>query len=496
MRILLINPPITSWGEIKIEPHPPLGLAYLAAYLLKHGHQAKILDALILGGMKRIGKKYKKGLSDQEIKKEIKKFNPDIVGISQMFTAYAQDGYSIAQITKKVNPKITTVFGGAHVSIDPKAILAEESVDIAVYGEGEITFLNLVNAKEKKQFPKNLTGIVYRQGQKIIQTPSTPFIKNLDKLPFPAWHLLPLNLYDRKDPSVIRHPLTSMITSRGCPGRCVFCSIHAVWGYAWRARSAQNVVDEIELLVKDYGIREIHFQDDNLSLDKKRLMEICDEIVKRKLNIKWATPNGIAYWNLNTRLLKKMKRAGCYRLTFGIESGDPKMRKWIGKAHSLAQAKTLTKIANNLGFWTLATFIFGFPYETERQIKKTINFALKSEVDFALFYRLSPLPGTPVYQVFKKEKLLPQSKQKLYQEGAFCATQYLTKDKLVTLRSSAFKKFFLSRALKPFRFAKKIHSFEDLVYTFKLISWGVILFFRLAVGQGQKITSKTIKGTF
>lgn len=496
MRILLINPPITSLGEIKIEPHPPLGLAYLASYLLKHRYSVKILDALFSGEKRKIGKKFRLGLTDKEIKKEIQEYGPGIIGISQMFTPYAQDSHRVARIAKKVNPQITTVLGGAHVSIEPQAVLKDQNVDIAVRGEGEITLLELVKALEKKKSLNQVTGITYRN-RGIVQNPPTPFVKDLAELPFPAWHLLPLKLYDRPDdPSVMRHPLVSMITSRGCPGKCVFCSIHAVWGHAWRGRKARNVADEIELLIKKFGIREIHFQDDSMSLDKKRMKEICDEIIKRKLNFKWATPNGIAYWTLDTPLLKKMKRAGCYRITFGIESGDPKTRKWIGKPYRLSQVKKLTRKANQLGFWTIATYILGFPYETKKQIKKTINFAIKSDVDFALFYRLNPLPGTPVYQVFEKEKLLPQDKQKLYQEGVFCATQYLTKDELVALRSLAFKKFFLSRALSPLRFVKKTHSLEDLVYTLKLIVWGVILFFRIAIGQGQKITSKTIKGTF
>ena len=500
MRILLIYPPITSSEEIKIEPHPPLGLAYLASFLEKNHYPVKILDALVLGPKHQLSKKFRFGLTDTQIKNEIKNYAPDIVGVSQMFTPYAQDGHRMAKIVKIFNPKIVTVFGGAHSNIDPTLVLKDKNVDFVVRGEGEITFLNLIRALEKGQKElRGVTGIIYRKRETIVRTLPTPFVKNLDELPFPAWHLLPLPLYDRQDdPFVMRHPLTSMITSRGCPGKCVFCSIHATWGHQWRGRSAKNVVDEIEFLVKKYGIREIHFQDDSMSLDPKRMGEICDEIIKRKLDIKWATPNGIAHWTLSMPLLKKMKNSGCYRITFGIESGDSQMRKWIGKPYSLNQAKRLMA-ANKLGFWTIATYILGFPYETRAQIEKTIQFAIDSDVDFALFYRLAPRWGTPVWKIFEKEGLLPPTKETLYLEGAFCDTKYLKSSQLIVLRNQAYLRFFKRRLvsfLNPKRWLQKIKNLQDLLYALRIAKIGVSLLLKFLFRRSQKITSKTIKGTF
>jgi len=499
MKILLIYPPVTIYEPGKVAPHSPLGLAYLAVYLEKAGYLVEILDTLALGkdNVRRQGKLTRIGLGTREIKKKIKNFAPDVVGVSVMFTAFVQDAYDVAQVVKEINPKILTVFGGAHVSIDPKAILRNKNVDVAVKGEGEITFLNLIKALEKKAQLAEVTGITYRQGRKIVQNPLTPFIKNLDELPFPARHLLPMELYDsRGDPFSMRHPLTSMITSRGCPGHCVYCSIHAVWGHCWRGRSAKNIVDEIEHLVKDYGIREIHFQDDSMSVDKKRMHEICDEIIKREIDIRWATPNGIAHWMLDKRLLKKMKKAGCYRITFGIESGNQEMRRWVGKPYSLEQAKELTQYANKIGMWTLATNIIGFPYETPEQISDTVEFAIDSDVDFALFYRLGPRPGTPVYEIFKKEGWLPKNEKELYSESVACETKYIKGKELFKIQNQAYSRFLKRRLLSflnPMRIIRKIHSFEDFRYVLGLILAGFKMTISLLETKGG-VTSKSLKG--
>ncbi len=499
MKILLVYPPVTVYQAAHIDPHPPLGLAYLAAYLEKHHFDVKILDALALGikTRKKKGKGIRIGLSEKKIKQYIKDYNPEIVGIGTMFTPFAEDAHQVAKLVKAVNQKILVVFGGAHSSIDPEIILKDKNVDLVIRGEGEITLLKLAKAMVKKKNWRKATGISYRKNRKVIHNPPTPFIKDLDILPFPARHLLPMEIYDTPDdPFSMRHPLTSMVTSRGCPGRCVYCAIHSVWGHSWRGRSAKKVVDEIEHLIKDYGIREIHFQDDSMSISKKRMNEICDEIIKRKLDVKWATPNGIAHWTLDKRLLKKMKKAGCYRITFGIESGNPEMRRWVGKPYSLEQAKELTQYANKIGMWTVATNIIGFPYETREQIEDTINFAIKSDVDFALFYRLAPRWGTPVYEVFKKEDLLPKDETELYKEGAPCDTKNFTKEELVQIRNLAHSRFLKARFisfLNPLRTLQKIRSFEDFWYLVRLARVGFKLIINSALSGPKKITSKTFR---
>ena len=271
-----------------------------------------------------------------------------------------------------------------------------------------------------------------------------------------------------------------------CPGRCIYCSIHSVWGNSWRGRSPKNVVDEIEKLVIEYGINEFYFFDDSMGANKKRLGKICDEIIKRKLDIRWSPPNGIAHWTLDEKLLEKMKKAGCYRITFGIESGNLETRKFIGKPYDLSQAKKMIKHANKIGMWTICTNIIGFPYETRQQIQDTIDFAVKSGTDLAVFYLLCPHPGTKVYDIFKSEGLIDLDKifspYKKYQTEDFAeigqvlagrgaATKNFSKEELQVIVSEAYRSFLLKRLtsfLDLRRIFNKIHSWEDFLFVVKI----------------------------
>jgi len=236
-------------------------------------------------------------------------------------------------------------------------------------------------------------------------------MQNLDAIPSPAWELLEknagvINEENKNSRFLMRKPLGQILTSRGCPKNCYFCSVKLAWGRKWRGRSAKSVVDEIEFLMRTYGYREFHFVDDNSSVSKKRMHAICDEILKRQLNIRIATPTGIAITRLDKELLTKMKKAGFYRLCFGIETGDSESQKIIRKKLDLRKAKEVISQANELGFWTSATFIIGHPHETMKEIRETITFAKKSNMDFAIFYLLVPQPGTTAYKILKQQNLV------------------------------------------------------------------------------------------
>ena len=393
---------------------------------------------------------------------------------------------------------IKVILGGAHVSILPELSIKDKNVDVVVKGEGEITLWKIVQALEKGKDYFHIKGTVTKKKKLIIVNPLRDYIKDLDTLPFPAYDLLPMNTYfeiAKQSPYLMRYPQCSIISSRGCPGDCCFCSIHAVWGCQWRGRSPKNVVDEIEFLINQYGIREIAFLDDSVACFKGRIEKICDEIIKRKLNIKWSTPNGITHWTLDEFSLDKMKASGCYRITFGIESGNLKTREFIGwkKNFSLEQAKKVTKYANRIGLWTISTFILGFPYENKQSINDTINWAINLDIDFAIFFLLMPFPGTKVYEVFKKEKLLnfddlldPSGKEQetrfaklgaaLAQEG--CPTKYFTQEELQSFLTKAYTKFWKARFisfLNPIRVMRKIHSLEDLGYALKIVFAGLTM---------------------
>jgi len=493
-RTLFVFPPSTVFEGDPTVPAvtPALGLAYLAAYLEKFNYPVKILDTVAEGGKRELKKEKKTvyGLADEEIATEIKRSAPDIVGISCLYTAYAGDAHRVAAIVKKVNPSILVVFGGAHATIFPEMTLKDKNVDMVVMGEGEEVLLEIVRNFPDRTKLKKISGTVTKDGGKIIRNNQRESLKDLDEIPFPAWHLLPMRKYlDYPDYRFsMRRPGFPLITSRGCPGRCNYCSIHSVWGHTWRGRSPENVVAEIKHLQDKFGIREIFFFDDSLGASKKRLAAICDEIIKRKLNLKWTTPNGIAHWTLDENLLLKMKKAGCYRITFGIESGNAQIRRYLGKPYDLQQAKKMIKFANKIGMWTLCTFIIGFPKETRDQVKDTIKFAIDCETDLAVFYLLCPHPGTQVYEDFKRFGLLNLDYLFLANEslspeqystagrilaGRGAKTVNFSSEELQEIVSGAYKEFFRKRVidfLNPLRMAQKMHSWEDLSYLLKISS--------------------------
>lgn len=458
MKILFIYPPITPIEPNQVvKSHPPMGLLYLATYIRKLGYDVKIIDALA------------EKLTWPKIKKQIKKYSPDLIGISVMFTAYYQDALQLSKKIKNSFSNTKIVLGGAHISIDPNTCLQNDFIDFVVYGEGEKTLEDLLkNINNKKNISK-IDGLIYKQGKNIRKNPPRELIKNLDDIPFPDWSLLKLKKYKFDDGFQMRRPCFIVETSRGCPNHCVYCSAFAVWQHHWRGRSPKNIVDEIENLNKKFGAKEIAFFDDTMSLDKTRMIGICNELINRKINIKWTTPNGIAHWTIDKPLLKLMKKAGCYKITFGIESGDPSMRRWIGKPYSLDDAKELTQYANKLGFWTSATNIIGFPYETMEQIQQTLNYSLESDVDIAYFFRLGLRPGAPVYSIFEKEGLLPKNKRLLLYENKSCNTKNFTGKQLVQIQKEMYNNFYQKRWGNTFknilRIKNKIKSIEDLFYS-------------------------------
>lgn len=464
-KVLLINPFLKVLPDDPTDISPPLGLAYLSAYLEKKGIKVAILDIAAEGikQKKKIGKKVRYGLTNQEIIKRVADYSPQIVGIGCQSTLHAGEALETAKLVKKVNPQILVVMGGAHPSVMAQEILKDKNIDLVIRGEGEITFWEIIRRFKQKRSLKNILGTNNNLPR--------PRIKNIDSLPFPSRHLLPMEIYfqqaSQKQNYNFGKRVMVIISSRGCPGNCVYCSVRTIWGRVWRGRSPKNVVDEIENLIKVYQANEIHFLDDSIGVDKKRLKMICQEIIKRQLKIKWTTPNGLAIWLLDKRLLRLMKKSGCYRLTFGLESGNKNiLHNYIGKKYQFNKAKKLISFASEIGLWTVGTFIIGFPDETHEQIEDTINFAISTDLDFAVFYIANPFPGTPMYQDFLKQGLLPKTGVQEMVRG--CRTKHFSHTELVELQSEAFSRFLKSRLKKPWRLFRKIHSFEDLVYACKL----------------------------
>ncbi|MFH1888561.1 MAG: radical SAM protein [Candidatus Omnitrophota bacterium] len=488
MKILLINPPITRHESDPLAGEAgnlPLGLCYIAAYLKKNNYEVRVLDAMAegVGNIEKRGQFVRTGLSEEKIEEAIREFNPQVVGITTMFTSYAQDSHDIAKLVKRIDNNILVVLGGVHATACYDMVFSDKNVDIVVKGEGEITIVELMRALEKKEAITGIPGTIVRSGGELLNNADRPFIEDLDRLPFPQREFLPVDVYLRgaRLSYCMRQPVMGMVTSRGCPCRCSYCGIHAVWKHTWRARSAANVADEIEYLIRLYGAKEFHFLDDSISADKQRMHEICDEIIKRKLDIRWTTPNGIAIWTLDELLLKKMRKSGCYRLTFGIESGNEPTQRFIGKIIKFEHANRIIKAANSLGMWTLATFIIGFPYETREEIFETIEFSKKLDIDIAFYNVLMPFPTTRVYEIFHKEGLLPVNRSLEFfnaftGKGGGCDTKLFKKEELAEFSDIAHREFYRSRIKKfmnPFRIMNKIRSWESAGYVFTLLK-GVI----------------------
>ena len=415
MRVCLINPPRIQpkvWGKPNV--FPPISLAYVAAVLEK-AHEVRIIDAPTEGWRnleEADGNTYRVGLSDEEIADRIKQWLPSVVVIEIPFSGWSKTAFEVASTIKSVNKEIVVVLNGQHPSARPEACLSNPNVDFVVIGEPENTIFELISAIEHgmRNF-KKIRGIAFVQNGQPFFTPQRPVIENLDSLPFPARHLLPMDAYHvavKENPlrGEIRKPWTIVITSRGCPYNCIFCSSCTLWGRKWRGRSPENVVDELEQIVKTYHVRQVDFADDNMTLDKKRMEAICDLIVQRRLRFEWFTPNGIRADTLDENLLKKMKRAGCKKIRLAPESGVQRVVDQIIKKNldlkSVEQAVVLCK---KVGIKVGCFFVIGLIGETKEDIEETIRFAYKLRqlgADTFIFSIAMPIYGTELYEQAKR----------------------------------------------------------------------------------------------
>ena len=299
MKVLLINPPQLFYpGSEQPAGNLPLGLMYIAAILEQEDYKTEILDAFMGdSSFLKNGDTISVGMSFERIKQEISSRKPDIVGIAGPFTCQIENSVKISNLAKEVDSSILTVAGGPHVTIVPKGFLEEaKNVDIAATGEGEYTMLDIVQYFEGKKQLSEILGVAYRKDEEIVINSPRPFIKNLDELPYPAYDLVDMEQYlnpKRIGYRSFRNRAISMITSRGCPFNCCFCSVHLHMGKQFRAHSANYVLNHIQFVVKKYNVKNIFFEDDNLTFDLARFEAICDGLIEKKIKIGWETPNGV-----------------------------------------------------------------------------------------------------------------------------------------------------------------------------------------------------------
>jgi len=396
MRVLLTLPPDVHRLEVYRVAGmkaPPLGLAWIAAVLEREGHKVKIVDSPTI----------EIGLEDWL--REIKSFDPDVVGVS-MLTPTAPKGYNAIKRLKEEMPDIITVAGGPHPTAMWKEAITN-GFDIVVFREGEYTMRDLAATLEGRGYDpealREVAGIAYRDPRedRIVITKPRPLIMNLDELPWPARHLLPMDKYRLfNKPIQIAH----VMASRGCPYGCAYCSTSYFWGRRVRFRSAKDVADEVEYLYDKYKAKYVVFADDELVINKKFVRDWVKEIRERGVDIEFAC--GARVDHVNKEFMKFLYDNGCAILYFGVESASQETIDKIGKKIKIEQAIRVFRWKKELGGHALGSFILGFPWETIEDMKKTVEFAIKLDPDYAQFTALTPYPGTPLFEYAKKHDLI------------------------------------------------------------------------------------------
>ena len=425
MKVTLVNPPYPKSAHQHL-PFIPLGISYLGAVCERAGHEVNVIDCQA------------EHLDFDQFRKRVAQTNADIVGVTSTTLTYKSAQENI-RIAKEELPNCTTMIGGSHASFwDENALQESPALDIVVRREGEATFLELLNKLSQNQPLEGTLGSTHRNKDgTITRNPDRPFIENLDELPFPAYHLLPLTAFHRMGKTVF--PLT---TSRGCVYWCDFCSTVRMFGRGYRMRSPKNVVDEMEKLQNTYGESQFTFYDDAFTVNQERTEKFCEELKARKLNVHWDCETRVDM--VTQGLLKTMRDAGCMAVWFGVESGSERILGQMNKKIKLDQTRLAFKTAQKLGLMTIASAVIGFPSETEETAWETINFIKELNPDDIGFYVATPYPGTPMYELVKKNGWLRITDFDKYDTATpTFETPLLSMDKIREIRYKAHQQFYL-----------------------------------------------------
>ena len=374
-KIALVNTPFI---EVK-DNHPllpPLGLTYLAAALEQNDHEIKIIDCPA------------SNFSHEKLKKELSSFAPDIVGITSL-TPTIDSAFHSARVAKEAAPNAQVILGGPHATFLDKEVLSQEAaIDIVVRGEGEQTIQEIAQGSNNTNTLGNVSGITFRnENGQILQTPNRAFIKNLDDLPRPAYKYL--NLEDYRLFGKLHMPI---MASRGCLYQCSFCVSSQMWGGKYRTRTPKSVADELEWLRDEHGADGVQFHDDILTPEVKRITEICNEIIKRKINVPWGCQARVD--QISKEVLVKLRKAGCNEVSYGIESGCQKILDAVKKKTSTEQNEKAIKMAKEAGIFVAVTALIGYPGETKENVKETLDLLRRAEPDDIWLCIATPYPGT------------------------------------------------------------------------------------------------------
>lgn len=429
MKILLVNPPASERFP-SASRVPPLGLACIAAALEKENFSVGILDASV------------EELAVEDAAEKILNSGADIVGFTAMTPNYPQTE-EIAKIIKREKPDLKIIIGGSHATFLPEQAL-ESGFDFVVRGEGERAFLELCKKIESRENDFDaIDGLSWKsKDKKIMRNKDREFLKNLDELPAPAYHLLNIDAYQGKmPPSNIRGGRwLSYSSSRGCPFGCFYCSVTNFWGKIWRGHSAERIAGDLENLSKKYNLKSVFFVDDNFTFRRDRIMELCRLMKEKKLNLEWSCSCRVDQVDLE--LLKEMKSAGCWRIGFGVEAGTQKVIDWYGKKITIEKAVQAVKLCRKAGISPFCFFIIGAPIETENDVKETISAAKKINPDIVGISFLTPFPGSKLYDYAVENGLLLTKDFYEFSEDVPVIKGNLAPEKLKELSMQAYREFY------------------------------------------------------
>ncbi len=399
-KTVMLALPNTKWFNLRPWHLFPYILG-LFTEVLKEKYNIVILDANI------------DNLSFNQVKERILNCNPDYFCITCLSLEYNKGFKKMVSIVKDSSPKTIVIAGGIYPTLLPEHFLDDVNFDYIIMGEGEYRLPRLLNYLENEiNSIKDIDGLVYHHnGKRIIQQVKN-YIKDLDKLPMPRYENINLNKYINKVNKYSHYlyprklPYACIISSRGCPFNCIYCSSKAISGSTIRYRSAESVLAEIDFLVSKYGVKELIFLDDNLYLDRQRINKILNGLIKRNYDLIWKSINAATY-ALDNELLELMKESGCYQITLAIESGTQEVLKIMRKPLKLSKVKGIVEKAKLLNFELTGLFIIGTPGETWLQIRKTIKFAESLDLDYVSFNIATPLPKTELYEICKRNGFIP-----------------------------------------------------------------------------------------
>jgi radical SAM superfamily enzyme YgiQ (UPF0313 family) len=385
MRVLLCNPENDVWSSRK---HIPLGLGYMASSLEAAGHTVRIYDSSV----------------EDEALADVLAQGWDFAGISST-TPLIQEAWEVAATIKAQG--ITTILGGPHLTLMPEESLDQPGVDYTFKGEAEDGIVEFAEALAGKREIATVDGLYYKRDGRVVANAPRHLPKDIDRYPFPAHHLFKIEKYTNLQPltdGLKRTRTFTILTSRGCPYQCTFCS-KPITGKSWRERSVENVVAEWKWLVKDLQATEIGITDDIWNLKINRAKDICRGIIEEGANtVPWVTVHGMKVNSTDLELFQLMKKAGCKRVGFGVESGDPRiLKEIIKKGQTMDMVREAFRNARKAGLQTMGFFIYGMPGETEETMEATTRFALELDPDLAHFMIAAPYPGTAMYDLIKKE---------------------------------------------------------------------------------------------